>query len=34
MTHKIQDIFKYVQQAAPVNGEFQLVSGFPPKALI
>ena len=33
MTHKVSDIHEYVMNAAPVDGEYSLVSGFPPKPL-
>ena len=33
MTHTVSDIHAYVLNAAPVDGEYQLVSGFPPKPL-
>ena len=33
MTHRVADIHEYVMMAAPVDGEYQLVAGFPPKAL-
>ena len=33
MTHTVADIHAYVMNAAPVEGEYQLVSGFPPKPL-
>ena len=33
MTHTVNDIHSYVMTAAPVEGEYQLVSGFPPKPL-
>ena len=31
--HTVGDIHSYVMQAAPVDGSYQLVSGFPPAAL-
>uniref|UniRef100_A0A7S3IGW1 NSFL1 cofactor p47 n=1 Tax=Strombidium inclinatum TaxID=197538 RepID=A0A7S3IGW1_9SPIT len=33
MTHTVGDIHNYVMVAAPVEGEYQLVTGFPPKPL-
>ena len=33
MTHTVADIHNFVMSAAPVEGEYQLVSGFPPKPL-
>jgi UBX domain-containing protein 1 len=33
LTHRVADIHDYVMNAAPVDGEYSLVSGFPPKAL-
>lgn len=33
MNHRVSDIHDYVMNAAPVEGEYQLVFGFPPKAL-
>ena len=33
MTHTVADIHAYVMAAAPVDGEYSLVSGFPPKPL-
>ena len=33
MTHTVADIHTFVLTAAPVEGEYQLVSGFPPKPL-
>ena len=33
MDRRVSDIHDYVMNAAPVNGEYQLVFGFPPKAL-
>ena len=33
MTHTVADIHEYIKVAAPVDGEYQLVSGFPPKPL-
>ena len=32
-THTVADLRAYVQVIAPVKGDFQLISGFPPKAL-
>jgi UBX domain-containing protein 1 len=31
--HRVADIHEYLMQAAPVDGDYQLVHGFPPKAL-
>ena len=33
MSHTVSDIHAFVMNAAPVDGEYQLVSGFPPKPL-
>ena len=33
LSHTVQVIHDYVMSAAPVTGEYQLVSGFPPKPL-
>lgn len=33
MNHRVSDIHDYVMNAAPVEGEYQLVFGFPPKAI-
>ena len=33
LTHTVADIHAYVKVAAPVEGEYQLLSGFPPKPL-
>ena len=33
MSHRVADIHDYVMSAAPVEGEYQLIYGFPPKAL-
>jgi UBX domain-containing protein 1 len=33
LTHSVSDIFFYVTMAAPVDGSFQLVTGFPPKPI-
>lgn len=33
LSNTVDDIFVFVTQAAPVNGSFQLVEGFPPKPL-
>ena len=33
LTHTVADIHSFVMAAAPVDGEYQLVSGFPPKPL-
>ena len=33
MTHTVGDIHGFVMSAAPIDGEYQLVSGFPPKPL-
>ena len=33
MTHTVADIHSYVMNAAPVDGEYALISGFPPKPL-
>ena len=33
LTHTIGDIHLYIMNAAPVDGSYQLVSGFPPKQL-
>ena len=31
--HTVADIHMYVMQAAPVDGSYDLISGFPPKPL-
>lgn len=33
MDRRVSDIHDYVMQAAPVEGEYQLVFGFPPRAI-
>lgn len=33
MTHTVQDIHGFVMSAAPIEGEYVLISGFPPKPL-
>lgn len=33
LTHTIADIRTFINRAAPVNGTFDILSGFPPKAL-
>ena len=33
MSHTVGDIHGFVMNAAPVEGEYQLISGFPPKPL-
>ena len=33
MTHTVGDIHAFVMAAAPVEGEYSLVTGFPPKPL-
>jgi UBX domain-containing protein 1 len=33
LTTRVQAIYEYVMMAAPVDGEYQLLSGFPPKPL-
>jgi UBX domain-containing protein 1 len=33
MTHTVGDIHSFIMCAAPVDGEYQLISGFPPKPL-
>ena len=33
LTHTVADIQAYVATVAPVEGEYQLLSGFPPKPL-
>lgn len=33
LDRRVADIHEYVMSAAPVDGEYQLVYGFPPKAL-
>ena len=32
-THTVADLHAYVRSVAPVKGEYQLLSGFPPKPL-
>lgn len=34
LTHTVNDIHNYVMTAAPVDGEYQLIAGFPPKPLL
>ena len=34
LTHTVGDLHAYVMCAAPVDGEYQLISGFPPKPLL
>mmetsp|Transcript_27074 Transcript_27074/g.26133 ORF Transcript_27074/g.26133 Transcript_27074/m.26133 type:complete len:148 (+) Transcript_27074:269-712(+) len=34
LTHTISDIHMFVMTAAPVEGEYQLIAGFPPKPLL
>ena len=33
MTHTVSDLHAYVMNAAPIDGEYALISGFPPKPL-
>ena len=33
LTHKISDLHSYIQSVAPVDGSYELVTGFPPKIL-
>lgn len=33
LTHTISDIRSFISRAAPVQGSFDILSGFPPKAL-
>jgi UBX domain-containing protein 1 len=33
LTHTVADIHSYIMCAAPVDGEYQLITGFPPKPL-
>ncbi|CAI2379606.1 unnamed protein product [Moneuplotes crassus] len=33
LTHTVADIHTYLMQAAPVDGSYQLVTGFPPKPI-
>jgi len=33
LSRRVADIHEYVMMAAPVDGDYQLVFGFPPKAL-
>ena len=33
LTHTVSDIHAYIMMAAPVDGSYELVSGFPPKPL-
>ena len=33
LSHTVADIHTYLMQAAPVDGSYQLVSGFPPKPI-
>ncbi len=34
LTHTVQDVKNFVAKVAPVQGEFNLVEGFPPKPLL
>jgi len=34
LTHTVHDVKKFVAKVAPVQGEFNLVEGFPPKPLL
>ena len=34
LTHTVGDIHEYIMNAAPVDGSYQLVTGFPPKPLV
>ena len=34
LTHTLMDVRQFVSRAAPVNGTYDLVEGFPPKPLI
>ena len=31
--HKVQDLHNYIAVVAPVDGNYQLINGFPPKPL-
>ena len=33
MSHKVSDLYTYVEFVAPVEGSYQLLSGFPPKPI-
>lgn len=33
-THTISDIHLYIMQAAPVDGSYDLLTGFPPKPIV
>ena len=33
MDHRVSDLHTYIQFVAPVDGDYQLVAGFPPKPL-
>lgn len=33
LTHTVADIHTFVMSAAPVDGDYQLIAGFPPKPL-
>ena len=33
LTQRVADLHEYIMMAAPVEGEYQLVHGFPPKPL-
>ena len=34
LTHLVQDVRDFVSRVAPVDGDFNLVEGFPPKPLL
>lgn len=33
LDHRVADLHEYIMMAAPVEGDYQLVAGFPPKPL-
>ena len=33
LDRRVADLHEYIMNAAPVDGDYQLVAGFPPKAL-
>jgi len=33
LDHKVQDLHNYISAVAPVDGNYQLINGFPPKPL-
>ena len=33
MSHRVSDLFSYVEVVAPADGNYELLSGFPPRPL-